>query len=90
MLRILRARKNLRKLLRECWRDGKCDPDEAYALYTSRLKDGYGIDPSTIVWLAKLAWELFKLWQQWRVEDASEATIPDELFTDELPEELSE
>lgn len=79
MLKRVRAKIRFMSVIRESFAEANGDADEALRLFEGRLK---GVDPATIVWLIKLAWEIYKLWESMRVkaDDAAEATIPGEMM----------
>lgn len=81
MLKRIKARIRFNSMIREGWLDADGDADQAMAQFENRVAE-YEIDPATLVWLIKLAYEIYKLWQSLNVkaDEAATATIPVEIM----------
>lgn len=82
ILKRIRNKARFDKLTREAFVAADGDVDLAKVWLEEQAKERYGIDPATILFLVKLAYEIWKWWKSMDLEgpDAEWAEIPSEMF----------
>ncbi len=81
MIKRTRARIRFASYVRESFVEADGDSDVAMTKFEEKVTN-FGLDPATIIWLVKLAYEIYKLWQSLDIEasDAAHADIPRDIM----------